>query len=170
MEPKVIIADWGYEGDGSYKDRLVAWDVSELPNGVINQILELILKSNPKALKDFNNKNDYYQVDQIKEKEGWSVTNKDKLFITTCDRYSDISYVQKFDEDYLEKYIKSNGSNADVSQLRVFTEVSLPETIQKQIDTINQRLEKEKQEKEIKKAEKRLEKAKKILENNGKLL
>ncbi len=169
MEPKVIVADSSYDDNGNYNDRLLAWDICELPIGVVNEILELINKHHSKELTAFINKNNYFNISQVKEKFGWSVTNKDNLLITTCDRYANIYHVQKFDEKFLESYIKGYGKDVDVSKLRVFTEVSLPESIQNKINEISNKIEKEKQQKEIKKAQKRLERAKKILESNGKL-
>jgi hypothetical protein len=169
MEPKVIVADLGRDYDGITSDKLLAYDVSELPSGIVDEILELINKHHSKKLTEYVNNNNYFSIPQVKEKFGWSVTNKDNLLITTSDRYANVYSVQKFDEKYLESYIKGNGKDIDVSKLRVFTEVSLPESIQNQINAISNKIEKEKQQKEIKKAQKRLERAKKILESNGKL-
>lgn len=165
MEPKVIVADLGCDYDGLSSDKLLAYDVSELPTGVVNEILQLFLKHHSKSLKNFLNENDYYEVNQIKQKEGWSVTDKDNLVVSLSDKNAIVGHIQKFDDKYLKSYIE----NGYTTPLRVFTEVSMPNSIQIRIDEISKKIEKEKQEKEIKKAQKRLERAKKILENNGKL-
>lgn len=157
------------EETDSYNQEPKLGDVEQLEEHHVKELIYGILKYHKDILLDELSIKNIYPLDIIKEKSGWSVTDKDNLFITTCDRCANIYNVQKFDEKYLESYIKSNGKDVDVFKLRVFTEVSLPESIQNQITKISNKIEKEKQQKEIKKAQKRLERAKKILESNGKL-